>query len=103
MVCTEGLKRNYSWLDLEKKRLPKLSYDEIQFELKNRNLPLTPEELSQIAWSVHKHALPYTILNFLTTKITQQEDIELDFSARIEKWTKQFDAGNRTEELPLFI
>ena len=103
MVYTEGLKRNYSWLDLDKKRLPKLSYDEIQFELKNRNLPLTTEELSQLAWSVHKHALPYTLLNFLAAKITQQEDIELGFSARIEKWTKQFDSRNRTSELPQFI
>lgn len=103
MVCTEGLKRNYSWLDLDKKKLPKLSYDEIQFELKNRHLPLTTEELSQMAWSVHKHALPYTLLNFLATKIMQQENTELDFSARIEKWTKQFDARNRTVELPRFI
>jgi hypothetical protein len=103
IVYTDGLKRDHSWLDLDKKRLPKLSYDEIQFELKNRHLPLTPEELSQMAWNVHKHALPYTLLNFLATKITQQEDIEVDFSARIEKWTKQFDARNRTVELPRFI
>ena len=103
MVCTEGLKRNYSWLNLDKKRLPKLSYDEIQFELKNRHLPLTTEELSQLTWSIHKHALPYTLLNFLATQIAQPENTELSFSARIEKWTKQFDARNHTEDLPLFI
>jgi len=103
MVCTEGLKRNYSWLDLEKKRLPKLSYDEIQFELKNRNLSLTAEELSQVTWIIHKHTLPYTLLNFLAAKIAHQEDTKLVFSDRIENWIKQFDASNRTEELPLFI
>jgi hypothetical protein len=103
MVCTEGLKRDYSWLDLEKKRLPKLSYDEIQFELKNRNLSLAVEELSQLTWIIHKHTLPYTLLNFLAAKIAHQEDTELVFSERMEKWTKQFDAINRTEDLPLFI
>lgn len=103
MVCTEGLRRNYSWLNLEKKRLPKLSYDEIQFELKNRNLSLAAEELSQLTWVIHKHTLPYTLLDFLSAKITCQEDIELTFSGRIEKWTKQFDIKNRTEELPRFI
>jgi len=84
----------YCWLELEKKRLPKLTHDEIKFELKCRKLPLSTNELSQVTWAVHGHEKPYRLLNFFVDKIVHQEDSELALSARLKLWTQQFKKNN---------
>jgi hypothetical protein len=79
-----------SWLDLEKKRLPKLTYEEILFELKYRDFLLSIDELSQVAWAAHNHVKPYSLLNFFANKIATQEDKSTDIKKRLQMWTEQF-------------
>lgn len=79
-----------SWLELEKKRLPKLTYEEIQFELKFRHFPLTIDDLSQVAWAVHNHAKPYSLLNYFADKIEAQENQTIDIQSQLKMWTEQF-------------
>jgi hypothetical protein len=79
-----------SWLNLEKKRLPKLNYDEIQYELKTRNLSLSLDELSAIAWFVSRNDKPYFVLDYFTDKLKNRDDDELELARRLRKWDKQF-------------
>jgi archaellum biogenesis ATPase FlaH len=80
----------YSWLELEKKRLPKLTHDEIKFELKCRKLPLSNSELSEVTWAIHGHEKPYRLLNFFAGKIANQENTELTLPTRLKIWSEQF-------------
>jgi hypothetical protein len=80
----------YSWLNLEKKRLPKLTYDEIQYELKNRHLPLSMDELSEVAWFVYRNNKPYWILNYFADKLKYRDNEEIELELRLKKWYKQF-------------
>jgi hypothetical protein len=82
------------WFDLKKKRLPKLTHDEIKVELRSRNLSLSYHELSQVTWAVHNHDKPYGFLNFCCAKIKKSEDKRFDISLRIQKWTAQFSQQN---------
>jgi len=79
-----------SWLELEKKRLPKLTYEELLFELKFRHFPLTIDDLSQVAWAVHNHAKPYSLLNYFANKIETQENQSIDIQSQLKMWTEQF-------------
>lgn len=86
----------YCWLELEKKRLPKLTHDEIKFELKCRKLPLSNNELSQVTWAVHGHDKPYRLLNFFAEKVANQEDVELALSTRLKIWSQQFNKNDHS-------
>jgi len=79
-----------SWLDLEKRRIPPLTHEQIDLELKRRNLGLSDENFSQSVDCIHKNSRPYDFLEFLCHRIEFQEDIELDFSRRLKKWKKRF-------------
>jgi hypothetical protein len=94
IVFIDGEVHSYSWLDLETKRLPKLGYDEIKFELKNRNLSLSSDELSLITWVVHEHIKPYSLLNFFSDKIAKKKNNDLELPRRLEMWLKQFNETN---------
>lgn len=90
IVFINGEVHGYSWLNLETKRLPKLGYDEIKFELNNRDLSLSSDELSLITWVVHEHIKSYNLLNFFADKIANKENDELELPRRLEIWLKQF-------------
>jgi len=81
---------SHSWLDLEKKRVPKLTYDEILYELKTRNLSLSQDELSEIAWFVHRNNKPYWVLNYFADKLKHRDNEEIELEHRLKKWYRQF-------------
>ncbi|MDM8560640.1 hypothetical protein [Candidatus Parabeggiatoa sp. HSG14] len=93
-LLIKGKMHGNSWLDLEKIRLPKLTHDEIRFELRGRNLLLSSYELSQVTWALHAHTHPYRLLKFFAEKMARHEDKNLDISLRIEKWVDQFSHEN---------
>ncbi|HHB91668.1 MAG TPA: hypothetical protein ENK59_00455 [Thioploca sp.] len=91
VICIKNEVNRYSWLDLDKIRLPKLTYDEIMVELKYRNLPLSTEEISLISKVTYSHTKPYSLLNYLVEKIAIiQIDKETTFSAKLEILIKQY-------------
>ncbi len=91
VICIANKVNRYSWLELEKKRLPKLTYDEIIFELKYRDLPLSAEEISQLSRVTYSHVKPYSLLNYLVKKIAIiQMDKETLFSEKLKILTEQF-------------
>jgi hypothetical protein len=91
-IFIKGKPSRYSWLKLEKKRLPKLTYEEICLELKGRELPLSSEELSLVAWAVLRHEKPYLLLKSFADKIKSQEDNELELSSQLKIWRQEFQA-----------
>ncbi len=95
IVFIDGEVHGYSWLNLETKRLPKLGYDEIKFELNNRDLSLSSDELSLITWVVHEHIKPYSLLNFFADKIANKKNDDLELPRRLEIWKRQFNKKNR--------
>lgn len=97
VVFIEGKRHRISWLCLEKRRLPKLTYDEIQLDLKSR-LSLSQYELSQLTWAIHNHPKPYSLLNFFATKIADKENTDIDIAQRIKIWGEQF-----TEQEKMFF
>jgi hypothetical protein len=90
----------YSWLNFEKKRLPKLTHDEIKLELRARELSLSRNELSQITWAVFNHAEPYHLLDFFCDKIKNKEDEELEMAQRIKVWIHQYRETNHPASPP---
>ncbi|MEK8015620.1 MAG: hypothetical protein VSS75_002050 [Candidatus Parabeggiatoa sp.] len=94
MIFIKGKKPCYSGLNLEKKRLPKLTHDEIKLELKCRDLSLSSYELSQITWAVFSHAEPYHLLDFFSYQINNQEDENVEISQRIKMWINQYSEEN---------
>ncbi|RKZ56784.1 MAG: hypothetical protein DRQ99_27930 [Candidatus Parabeggiatoa sp. nov. 3] len=90
MMFIKGKKPCYSGLNLDKKRLPKLTHDEIKLELKCRDLSLSRNELSQITWAVFSHAEPYHLLDFFSYKIKNKEDENVEISQRIKMWINQY-------------
>jgi hypothetical protein len=89
VICIENKVNRYSWLDLDKKRLPKLTYDEIMVELKYRVLSLSTEEISQLSRITYGHTKPYSLLNYLVNKIDIVQT-DMSFSAKLNMLTKQF-------------
>ena len=77
-------------LKLSKKRLPKLTRDEITVELRSRHVSLAEEEGYQVIRTIQNHAQCYSLLKFFVLKLKKREDKELDISSRIDKWCKQF-------------
>ncbi|MCK5876621.1 MAG: hypothetical protein KAG43_03210 [Candidatus Marithrix sp.] len=91
VVCMKDKVNRYSWLDLDKKRMPKLTYDEIMVELKYRDLSLSAEELSQLSRIAYSHVKPYSLLNYLIKKIVVvQMDKYTIFSEKLKIITEQF-------------
>ncbi|MDM8564938.1 hypothetical protein QUF74_04730 [Candidatus Halobeggiatoa sp. HSG11] len=91
VVCAKNQVNRYSWLDLDKKRLPKLTYDEIMVELKYRDLPLSAEEISQVSRMTSSHVKPYSLLNFFVNKINIiQMDKDTLFHEKLKILTEQF-------------
>ncbi|HAI68908.1 MAG TPA: hypothetical protein DCM38_05650 [Gammaproteobacteria bacterium] len=93
-IFIKGKQSRFSWLDLEKKRLPKLSYEEICLELKSRELPISSEELSLVAWAVPRHEKPYLLLKSFADKIKNQENNDLELSSQLKIWREQFQVDN---------
>jgi len=89
VICIANKVNRYSWLDLDKKRLPKLTYDEIMVELKYRDLPLSAEEISQLSRVTYSHVKPYSLLNYLVKTIVQMDKATL-FSEKLKILTEQF-------------
>jgi len=94
MIFIKGKRPCYSGLNLEKKRLPKLTHDEIKLELKCRDLSLSRNELSQITWAVFSHAEPYHLLDFFSYQIKNKEDENVEISQRIKMWINQYSEEN---------
>ncbi|MFK5970243.1 MAG: hypothetical protein QM487_09025 [Candidatus Marithrix sp.] len=91
VVCIKNKVNRYSWLDLDKIRLPRLTYDEIMVELKYRNLSLSTEEISQLSRVTYIYTKPYSLLNYLIKKIAIiQIDKETTFSDKLKILIKQF-------------
>ncbi|MBE9563066.1 MAG: hypothetical protein IMF12_09420 [Proteobacteria bacterium] len=91
VVCIKNEVNRYSWLDLDKKRLPKLTYDEIMVELKYRDLDLSAEEISQLSRAAYGHTKPYSLLRFLIEKIfILQVDKDTPFFEKLKILTEQF-------------
>ncbi len=91
VVCIKNEVNRYSWLDLDKKRLPKLTYDEIMVELKYRSLPLSTEEISQLSRVTYGYIKPYSLLNYLVEKIAiVHNDKETIFSDKLKILIQQF-------------
>ncbi|OQW94048.1 MAG: hypothetical protein BWK79_07945 [Beggiatoa sp. IS2] len=76
-------------LDLTAKPLPKLSFEEIRYELKNRNLSLSSEELAQVTSAIHEQKMPYRLLWAIADNLHNQVDTELSLLERLEKWKKR--------------
>jgi len=87
-------KERTSWLDLESKWLPTLTFDEIKYEMRMRHSALSSAELTQICDVVHGHEKPYLLLEFFSDKLKNQENEALDFTQKIKRWKKQFNRGN---------
>jgi hypothetical protein len=79
-----------SVLDLTPKALPELTFEEIRFELKSRNLSLSSEELAQVTKAIHGQEMSYQWLSAITDNLRNQIDTELSLSKRLEKWRKKF-------------
>lgn len=77
-------------LDLTAKILPKLTFEEIRYELKNRNLPLNSEELALVTKAIHGHDKPYQWLLAIVDNLRNQIDAESSMPLRLEKWRKEF-------------
>jgi hypothetical protein len=77
-------------LKLNKKRLPKLTRDEITVEFRSRHISLTECELLKIIHTIQNYAECYSLLQFFANKLKKREDKKLDISLRIEKWCEQF-------------
>ncbi|MDM8569392.1 hypothetical protein QUF50_07795 [Thiotrichales bacterium HSG1] len=90
VVCVKDKVNRYSWLDLDKKRMPKLTYDEIMVELKYRDLPLSTEELSQLSRVTYNNTKPYSLLNYLVEEIVIPTDRDIIFSTRLNTLVKKF-------------
>ena len=91
MIYIKGELAKNSWLDLEQKRLPSLSYEDIIHEVKRRSLPVMREERSALIAAVREHKKPYKLLTCLTDNILNREDAHLPFQKRLQQWIKDFD------------
>ena len=90
VVFVNGKPHSNSWLDLEQKPLPALTYEEIVLEVQRQPLGLALEEQSAVIAAVRAHAKPYKLLEYLREKLFNKEDGELPFHARLKKWLRQF-------------
>lgn len=77
-------------LDLIAKPLPKLSFEEIRYELENRELSLNSQELAQVTSAIHEQSMPYRLLLAITDNLHNQVDTELLLPERLKKWKKEF-------------
>lgn len=102
LVCVTPMSyRNYvifiegkplvSPLDLTPKAFPELTFEEIRFELKSRNLSLSSEELAQVTKAIHGQEMSYQWLSAITDNLRNQIDTDLSLSEQLKKWKKKFD------------
>jgi hypothetical protein len=77
-------------LDLTAKALPRLTFEEIRYEVKSRNLPLTSEELALVTKAIHGQAMSYQWLSAIADNLRNQIEVELSLLVRLEKWRKEF-------------
>jgi hypothetical protein len=99
-------KKSYrnSWLTLEKEILPSLSRRQILQELERKvdeynwlRLKSNLDEKELVLDYILKHPLPYPRLCFLAGKFNKKtdEDIEIKFKKRLNKWMEEFDKLNK--------
>jgi len=77
-------------LDLTAKALPRLIFEEIRYEVKSRNLPLTSEELALVTKAIHGQPMSYQWLSAIADNLQNQIEVELPLPKRLEKWQKEF-------------
>lgn len=77
-------------LDLTAKSLPKLSFEEIRYDLKNRDLSLNTDELARVTSAIHQQKMPYRLLLAIADNLHNQVNTELPLLQRLEKWKKEF-------------
>jgi hypothetical protein len=90
IVFVNGKPHSNSWLDLERKPLPPLTYEEIVLEVKRQPLALTLQEQSAVIDAVRSAPKPYKLLEYLREKLGNREDASLPFQRRLQTWRKQF-------------
>ena len=77
-----------SWLDLKKLDLPPLSTVELKNELLGSDLNLDERQINCIVDAVKQEPQAYALLEFILTKIRQDDSAGLKFNKRLKKWVK---------------
>lgn len=83
-----------SWLDLEKKELVKLTFDEIKYEVKRRIDSLSGDDLQHIGQQIYNHAQPYELLKYFCDNLLNEADNDLSFVKRVKLWKKQYNQAH---------
>ncbi|OQW91531.1 MAG: hypothetical protein BWK78_04355 [Thiotrichaceae bacterium IS1] len=89
VIIIEG-QTKVSPLELTAETLPKLTFEEIRYEVKSRNLPLNSEELALVTKAIHGQLMSYQWLSAIANNLRNQIDVELSVPVRLEKWRKEF-------------
>lgn len=79
-----------SWLNLQSKRLLKLTFDEIRYEIKRRIEHLSGEELRIFANAVYVHQAPYLFLGDCCDNYLNHANEEMTLSQRLQLWKTQY-------------
>ena len=79
-----------SWLDLKKLDLPPLSTVELKNELLGSDLNLDERQINCIVDVVKQEPQAYALLEFMLTKIRQDDSAGLKLNKRLKKWHKIF-------------
>jgi len=85
-----------SWLDLKKLDLPPLSTVELKNELLGSDLNLDERQINCIVDAVKQEPQAYALLEFILTKIRQDDSAGLKFNKRLKKWHKIFVAQEKS-------
>lgn len=93
LVFIAGKPHRNSWLDLEKKHIPKLTNEEITLELERQSLskPILKNESVAIAKMVtHQKDKQVEFLRYLTDEIIYAGDSKMNLQKQLKKWRKRF-------------
>lgn len=88
-----------SWLDLEKKPLPELSYEEIKNEIFRQDLPVHEEFRLKLAENVWHEKRAYQFLVYCINEIVSNVDGSEINESNIVRWQKAFRAEIRKRNL----
>ncbi|MDM8565911.1 hypothetical protein QUF74_09690 [Candidatus Halobeggiatoa sp. HSG11] len=91
MVYAKEVVDHGSWLELQPKRLPLLSLELVGKEAQQHFSALYSDEPDLFGKMVISHRLPYPLLEYFVDRLNNQEDMEIAFADRLEKWRKEFD------------
>lgn len=92
VVFIAGQAQGNSWLDLEKRLLPKLTSEQVRDEIKREVPGLTDVQAQICGAKISECRKPYDFLSYCVTQLNAQADVHLPLDKRLERWEQQFNS-----------